>query len=90
MSLHALLESGVCRRIICADASSEFPPLRFAGWIVGARGDHYFLHPQFKDDPRHKAFVKKFKDSTGAYPIYPVYHMVQALEGLKEIGRAHV
>ena len=53
------------------------------GVIVGARGDHYFLHPQFKDDAKHKAFVKKFKDSTGAYPIYPVYHMVQALEGLK-------
>jgi branched-chain amino acid transport system substrate-binding protein len=53
------------------------------GVIVGARGDHYFLHPQFKDDPKHKAFVKKFKDSTGAYPIYPVYHMVQALEALK-------
>lgn len=53
------------------------------GVIVGARGDHYFLHPETKDDPAHKAFVKKFHDKTGAYPIYSVYHMAQALNGLK-------
>lgn len=53
------------------------------GVIIGARGDHYFLHPETKDDPAHKAFVKKFHDKTGAYPIYSVYHMVQALQGLK-------
>ncbi len=53
------------------------------GVLVGARGDHYFLHPETKDDPAHVAFVKKFHDKTGAYPIYSVYHMVQALNGLK-------
>jgi branched-chain amino acid transport system substrate-binding protein len=53
------------------------------GVIVGARGDHYFLHPETKDDPKHKEFVAKFKAKTGAYPIYPVYHMAQALTGLK-------
>lgn len=53
------------------------------GVIIGARGDHYFLHPETKDDPAHKEFVKKFHDKTGAYPIYSVYHMVQALHGLK-------
>ena len=53
------------------------------GVIVGARGDHYFLHPETKDDPAHQAFVKKFRDKTGAYPIYSVYHMAQALNGLK-------
>ena len=52
------------------------------GVIVGARGDHYFLHPETKDDPKHKAFVEKFRAKTNAYPIYPVYHMVAALEGL--------
>ena len=52
------------------------------GVIVGARGDHYFLHPETKDDPKHKAFVEKFRAKTQAYPIYPVYHMVAALEGL--------
>lgn len=53
------------------------------GVIVGARGDHYFLHPETKDDPAHKAFVQKFKEKTGSYPIYSVYHMVQAFAGLK-------
>ena len=53
------------------------------GVIVGARGDHYFLHPETKDEPKHKEFVAKFRAKTGAYPIYPTYHMAQALEGLK-------
>jgi branched-chain amino acid transport system substrate-binding protein len=52
------------------------------GVIAGARGDHYFLHPAYKDDAKHKAFVEKFRKKTNSYPIYPVYHMVQALEGL--------
>jgi branched-chain amino acid transport system substrate-binding protein len=53
------------------------------GVIVGARGDHYFLHPETKDDPSHKQFVQKFKAKTDTYPIYSVYHMVQAITGLK-------
>jgi branched-chain amino acid transport system substrate-binding protein len=53
------------------------------GVIIGARGDHYFLHPETKDDPAHQAFVKQFHEKTGAYPIYPTYHMAQALNGLK-------
>lgn len=53
------------------------------GVIVGGRGDHYFLHPETKDDPAHKSFVEKFHAKTGAYPIYPTYHMAQALFGLK-------
>ncbi len=53
------------------------------GIIAGARGDHYWLHPETKDDPKHKEFVAKFKAKTGAYPIYPTYHMAQALFGLK-------
>lgn len=53
------------------------------GVIVGARGDHYFLHPETRDDPKHKDFVTRFRARTGAYPIYPTYHMAQALAGLK-------
>lgn len=53
------------------------------GVIVGARGDHYFLHPETKDDANHKAFIQKFKAKTDNYPIYSVYHMAQALYGLK-------
>ena len=52
------------------------------GVIVGGRGDHYWLHPEFKDDPKHKAFVEKVRAKTNAYPIYPVYHMVQGLQGI--------
>ncbi len=54
------------------------------GVIVGARGEHYWLHPETKDDPKHKDFIAKFKAKTGAYPIYPTYHMAQALAGLKQ------
>ncbi len=54
-----------------------------AGHIVGARGDHYFLHPEKKNDPKFTAFVEAFKKKTGAYPIYPVFHMSQALAALK-------
>lgn len=54
-----------------------------AGVIVGARGDHYFLHPDTKNDPKHKAFIEKFRAKTNAYPIYSTYHMAQALVGLK-------
>lgn len=53
------------------------------GVIVGARGEHYWAHPETKDDPAHKDFVAKFRAKTGAYPIYPTYHMAQALVGLK-------
>ena len=53
------------------------------GVIVGARGDHYFLHPETKDDAKHKQFVQKFKAKTDSYPIYSVYHMAQAVAGLK-------
>ena len=53
------------------------------GVIVGARGEHYWLHPETRDDPKHKDFIAKFKAKTGAYPIYPTYHMAQALTGLK-------
>ena len=53
------------------------------GHIVGTRGDHYFLHPEKKSDPAFTTFVEAFRDKTGAYPIYPVFHMSQALNALK-------
>lgn len=67
-------------------AESSFERLGDAlpeGVIVGGRGDHYWLHPETKDDPAHKDFIARFKAKTGAYPIYPTYHMAQALVGLK-------
>ncbi|WCM52717.1 ABC transporter substrate-binding protein [Pseudomonas sp. WJP1] len=53
------------------------------GVLIGARGDHYFLNPQYATDARHQAFVAKYHERTGSYPIYSVYHMVQALDGMK-------
>uniref|UniRef100_UPI0003651E99 ABC transporter substrate-binding protein n=1 Tax=Herbaspirillum lusitanum TaxID=213312 RepID=UPI0003651E99 len=52
------------------------------GVIIGALGDHYYQHPEYKDDAKMKNFVQKFKAKTGAYPIYSVYHMIQALDGM--------
>ncbi len=52
------------------------------GVIVGARGDHYFLHPENLNNAKLNGFVKKFKDKTGNYPIYSVYHMIQGIDGL--------
>jgi branched-chain amino acid transport system substrate-binding protein len=37
------------------------------GVIVGMRGDHYFLHPEFKDDAKHKAFVAALQAVADAY-----------------------
>lgn len=49
------------------------------GVVIGGRGDHYFLHPNPADPEAFKAFGDEFKVKTGAYPIYPVFHMSQAL-----------
>ena len=53
------------------------------GHIIGARGDHYFLRPGVRDDPKFQEFVKKFRDKTGDYPIYPAFHISQAIAALK-------
>ncbi len=53
------------------------------GVIIGGRGDHYFLHPDPADPAAFKAFVDRFKEETGSYPIYPVFHMSQALAAFK-------
>jgi branched-chain amino acid transport system substrate-binding protein len=54
-----------------------------AGHIVGARGDHYFLHPERRDDADFKEFMAAFEEKTGAHAIYPVFHMSQALAALE-------
>ena len=53
------------------------------GHIIGARGDHYFLRPDVRDDPAFQDFVKRYKEKTGAYPIYPTFHISQAIAALK-------
>jgi len=54
------------------------------GVIVGGRGDHYFLHPEYKDTPEFKSFIQRFKEKTGDYPIYSCFHMIQALAATKK------
>ncbi|WBU62765.1 ABC transporter substrate-binding protein [Paracoccus aerodenitrificans] len=56
-----------------------------AGHIVGARGDHYFLHPARRDDQDFKDFVDQFQESTGSVPIYSVFHMAQAFAALEAV-----
>ena len=53
------------------------------GVIVGARGDHFFRHPEMVGDERFDAFVADFRERTGSYPIYSVFHMAQALAALE-------
>lgn len=53
------------------------------GVIVGARGDHYFQHPEMVGKADFDTFVKDFKDKTGSYPIYSVFHMAQTLSALE-------
>ncbi|KQI68787.1 branched-chain amino acid ABC transporter substrate-binding protein [Loktanella sp. 3ANDIMAR09] len=53
------------------------------GVIIGGRGDHYFEHPEMVGQENFDSFVAEFKETTGSYPIYSVFHMVQAFEALK-------
>jgi branched-chain amino acid transport system substrate-binding protein len=68
-----LLESSIQR------LAGEVPD----GVIIGARGDHYFLHPEYKDDAGFQAFVNQYKEKTGEFPIYPAFHMAQAFAALQ-------
>ncbi|SEL16563.1 ABC transporter substrate-binding protein [Roseovarius nanhaiticus] len=54
-----------------------------SGHIVGARGDHYWNHPERRDDEDFKSFMAKFEEKTGAKAIYPVFHMSQGLAALQ-------
>ncbi|WP_022729114.1 ABC transporter substrate-binding protein [Fodinicurvata sediminis] len=53
------------------------------GVIVGGRGDHYFLHPEYKDGEELQDFVAQYRERTGDYPIYPAFHMAQAFAALE-------
>ncbi|MBI4637194.1 MAG: ABC transporter substrate-binding protein [Candidatus Rokubacteria bacterium] len=51
------------------------------GVVIGARGDHWFLHNA--SDPLHKEFVDGYRAKYTRYPVYPSYHMYQAVAGMK-------
>jgi branched-chain amino acid transport system substrate-binding protein len=54
-----------------------------AGVIIGARGDHWYLHPTAKDSAAMKEFVAEYRAKTGQVPIYPTFHAQQAVSALK-------
>ena len=54
------------------------------GTIVGMRGDHYFLHPEYKNDAKHKAFIDKYRAKTNQYPIYSAYHAAAAVHAVAD------
>lgn len=54
-----------------------------AGHIVGARGDHWFLHPSPADPERLKRFSDNYRAKYNAWPIYPCFHMAQAVSAMK-------
>jgi branched-chain amino acid transport system substrate-binding protein len=54
-----------------------------AGVIVGSRGDHWFLHPTARDTDILKTFTAAYRQRFNQYPIYPTFHMAQALYGMK-------
>ncbi len=54
-----------------------------AGQIVGARGDHYFQHPERRDDEDFKAFMTQYEEATGDITVYSVFHASQALAALE-------
>jgi branched-chain amino acid transport system substrate-binding protein len=53
------------------------------GHIIGARGDHYFLHPERRNDEDFKAFMAQYEEKTGDVSVYPVFHASQAIAALK-------
>ena len=56
-----------------------------AGQIVGARGDHYFRHPERRDDEDFRSFMEQYEEATGDITVYPVFHASQALAALEAV-----
>jgi branched-chain amino acid transport system substrate-binding protein len=54
-----------------------------AGVVIGARGDHWYLHPTAKDSAEMKAFVAEYRQKFNQVPIYPTFHAQQAVSALK-------
>lgn len=54
-----------------------------AGVIVGARGDHWYLHPTAKDTPALREFTAEYRARFNQVPIYPTFHMAQAFSALQ-------
>ncbi|MFC3126055.1 ABC transporter substrate-binding protein [Pseudoroseomonas globiformis] len=53
------------------------------GHIIGARGDHWFLHPSPRDAALLSRFTENYRKRFNAYPIYSTHHMAQAVYAMK-------
>ncbi len=53
------------------------------GHIIGARGDHWFLHPNPKDPALLARFTENYRKRFNAWPIYSTHHMAQAVFAMK-------
>ena len=54
-----------------------------AGHIIGARGDHWFLHPSPRDPALLARFTEDYRKRFNAWPIYSTHHMAQAVNAMK-------
>lgn len=69
--------------LVLTTADTLMPRLRDqlpAGVVVGARGPHGALAP---DNPLNDWLVETYKSFVGMRPVYPAYHMAQAILGFK-------
>jgi len=53
------------------------------GILVGHRGPHWIEYPDPKSWPLQKEFVEGYYVKYGVYPVYPAYHMWQAIFAYK-------
>jgi branched-chain amino acid transport system substrate-binding protein len=53
------------------------------GVIVGARGDHWYLHPTAGKTEAMLSFVNEYRSRFNRVPIYPTFHAQQAISALK-------
>jgi branched-chain amino acid transport system substrate-binding protein len=53
------------------------------GILVGHRGPHWIEYPDPKSWPLQKEFVNGYYTRYGVYPVYPAYHMWQAIFAYK-------
>ncbi|MCK8784506.1 ABC transporter substrate-binding protein [Roseomonas sp. NAR14] len=54
-----------------------------AGHLIGARGDHWFLHPSPRDPAQLARFTENYRKRFNNWPIYPCHHMFQAVSAMK-------
>jgi branched-chain amino acid transport system substrate-binding protein len=53
------------------------------GHFIGARGDHWHLHPNPADPAKLRAFTDNYRRRFNAWPIYCTHHMYQAVSAMQ-------